>query len=85
MFIIKTFIKNFFISIGITLSLMLIFAVLLAKTSLDEDIMPLGIIVISTISLIIGGYFIGKKVKSKGIIFGAIFRINIYVHIILNF
>ena len=38
--ILKNFVKSFFVSIIISLSLLLILSILLAKTSISEEIMP---------------------------------------------
>ena len=69
----KVYIKSFAISIGVTLALFLVLAVLLAKTSLNENFMQIGIVFISSICILIGGYFIGKEKKTKGLIYGGIF------------
>ena len=37
----KVFMRSFFVSIGITLILLLILSILLAKTSMKENMMPI--------------------------------------------
>lgn len=71
-----SFIKEFgigiFMSILTSLILMLILAILLSTTNLKEDIINPGIIFINTLSLLIGGFLVSKKLKTRGIINGAI-------------
>ena len=79
----KVFIKSFFVSMAITLIMLLILSILLAKTDFKESNMKSGIIFITSSSILIGGFLIGKNKKSNGImygaIFGAIYMISLYL------
>lgn len=69
----KIFVKSFFISIIISFISIFLLAFLLAKTPISENIMEGSIIFISSVSILVGGFLIGKKIKTKGIIYGSIF------------
>ena len=69
----KVFTKSFFISIGMTLVLLFILSILLAVTPMSENVMSVSIVFISSISILVGGFLIGKTMKTKGIVYGAIF------------
>ena len=69
----KVFTKSFCISIGMTLILLLILSILLALTPISENIMSVSIVFISSLSILMGGFLIGKSIKTKGIVYGAIF------------
>ena len=69
---IKRIMKGCIISIIITLVFLLIFSVILTYTSVSENIQKPVIIVISTISVLIGASISSLKLKKRGIINGGI-------------
>ncbi len=64
--------KGTAISIGITLLLLLIFAVVLTYTEISENAMPVVIIAISGVSILIGSSISTLKIKKNGMIHGAL-------------
>lgn len=55
-----------------TMILFLVFACILANTSISENVINPSIIVLSSISIFIGAGIASKKVQKKGIIVGAL-------------
>ena len=78
------FIKSIIISVLCSLFFILILSILLSTTDLKENIINPTVIFISSISTSIGGFLISKKIKKKGIIYGAILGI-IYMLIMYIF
>lgn len=68
----KICLKSLAISVFITLLLLFVLSLILALTSVKENMMSFGIIFISTISILLGSFFASKKIKEKGIIYGAV-------------
>ena len=68
----KEFFKAIIISVSISLILIFILAFLISNTNLKENMINPSIIFISSISILIGSFLVSKKIKRKGIIYGAI-------------
>ncbi|MBR3613644.1 MAG: TIGR04086 family membrane protein [Clostridia bacterium] len=68
----KIFARETFISILITIILIFILSLLISNTSMSEDFINPGIIIISSISIMVGAIRVSKSKKEKGIINGAI-------------
>ena len=68
----KIFLKNLIIEFLISILLMLVLAILLSKTDLEEKIIPTAIIFISAFSILVGGFLTGRKVNFKGIVLGSL-------------
>ena len=64
-------IKGVGISIGLTMILLLIFAILLTYTNISEQWTQPVVIVLSGISILAGSSIVNSKQKNKGIIRGA--------------
>lgn len=79
----KILAKNLVISIVLTLILLFVLSIILSVTSLSESIMGVGIIFISSFSILIGSFLASKKIKEKGIIFRCYVRFSIYDFAIL--
>lgn len=73
--------KGVCISIGLTLVLLLIFAIILTYTNVKEDTITPVIIVVTALSIIIGSSIANMKISKNGILNGAIIGI-IYLLII---
>jgi putative membrane protein (TIGR04086 family) len=52
---------------------LLIFSFLLYKMSWGEKAAQIGIVITYIVSTVVGGYYVGKKVETKRLIFGLIF------------
>lgn len=76
-------IKGSAISIILTLILLLIFSIILTYTNIQENIISPVIIVISTISLLVGSSISTLKIKKNGLIngmlVGIIYILSIYI------
>lgn len=70
--ILKTFLKNLGIEFLLSIILLVILSVLLSTTSLNENVINPSIIFISAFSILFGSFLSSKKIKTKGIIIGAI-------------
>lgn len=68
----KNIIKGVLISFITTIILFLILAVILANTSISENVINPSIIVLSSVSIFLGAGSIAKKMQKKGIIIGGI-------------
>lgn len=64
--------KGSAISIIITLILLIVFAALLTYTNINETSMPSVIIIITTLSILIGSQITTSKIKKNGIVNGTI-------------
>lgn len=64
--------KGIVISFLITLILLFIFAIMLTYTNILENTIQPVIIIITVISILIGSSIATSKIKSKGIIYGAL-------------
>lgn len=73
--------KGSAISISITLILLIIFAALLTYTNINETSMPSVIIIVTTISILIGSQITTSKIKKNGILNGMIIG-GIYILIL---
>jgi len=67
------YIKGIIIFLFISLFLIFILSAILSFTNVKENIIDVGIICISMISILIPSFLLAKKIKKKGIINGAIF------------
>ncbi len=70
--ILKIFFKNLGIEFLLSIILLVILSVLLSTTSLNENVINPSIIFISAFSILFGSFLSSKKIKTKGIIIGAI-------------
>jgi len=79
----KNIVKGVVISFITTIILFLILAVILANTSISENVINPSIIVLSSISIFLGASSIARKMQKKGIIIGGligfIYMILIYI------
>lgn len=71
----KIFLKQIILSIGISIGLIFILALIISKTTITENIITPAIISISTISITIGAIGVSKNKKKKGIINGSLLGI----------
>ena len=80
---IKRIVKGSLVSIGITVILLLIFAILLTYTRLKESTIPIVILAITGISILIGSQMSTVHIRKNGIIngglVGAIYITAIYL------
>ena len=67
------YLKGIVIFFVISLFLIFILSMILSFTNVKENIIDVGIIFISMISILIPSFLLAKKIKKKGIINGAIF------------
>ncbi|MEE1312841.1 MAG: TIGR04086 family membrane protein [Lachnospiraceae bacterium] len=74
--------QGLLLSYIITGILLMILAFLLYQMEWGEKISHIGIIFTYILSTVIGGFYVGKKVKSKRLIFGFLFGL-LYIGIIL--
>ena len=70
--LLKIFTFNLILEFILTVIMLFILALLLSMTSLEESIISPSIIGITTFSILLGGFVISRKIKSKGIIVGII-------------
>ena len=79
----KVFIREYIISILLTILLIFILSVLISNTSMPEKIISPATIGITSLSLMIGGFRISKTKKEKGIlngcILGIIYMLTLYI------
>ena len=68
----KIFLKAIIVSVFCSLFLILILSFLVSNTNLKENIINPSIIFISAVSILIGGFLVSKKIKKKGILWGAL-------------
>lgn len=68
----KIFLKAIIISMLCSLLLIFILSILLSNTNMKENIIHPSVIFISAISILIGGFLVSKKIKKKGILWGAL-------------
>lgn len=75
--------KGSFISIAITIVLLLIFSILLTYTRLSESTIPIVVLVITFISILIGSQISTAHIKKNGIVnggaIGVIYIVTIYL------
>jgi putative membrane protein (TIGR04086 family) len=64
--------KNLALSMMITLILLLVLSMVLSLSDISENITDISIIFISSFSILLGAFLSSKKIKEKGIVFGAI-------------
>ena len=67
-----TLIKGVFISILITLIMILVLSIILSLSDIKESVIMPSVIFISAFSILIGSFTITKKIDKKGIIFGSV-------------
>lgn len=77
----RSIIKGIFLSILITMVMLLILSALLCYTNISENLINPCIIFISTFSVLIGSFILMKNIKEKGLIYGMLLGI-IYMLII---
>ena len=75
------FIKALIFSIILTLIALVVLSLVLSFSEVSESLINPAIIVISSVSILIGGFLVAKKIKQKGILNGAILGI-VYMLII---
>ena len=68
----KIFLKAIIVSVFCSLFLILILSFLVSNTNLKENIINPSVIFISAVSILIGGFLVSKKIKKKGILWGAL-------------
>lgn len=68
----KILFKSVFCAVIISLILLFVLSVVLALTSVKENVMGIAIIFIAAFSILINAFYASKKIKEKGIIYGAI-------------
>ena len=76
------FIKALIFSIILTLIALVVLSLVLSFSEVSESVINPAIIVISSVSILIGGFLVAKKIKQKGILNGAILGI-VYMLIIV--
>lgn len=82
---IKVFIKSLIIELIVTLLMLFFLALILSKTNVEEKIINPAIIIISSFSILIGGFLCSRKLNFKGIFARNNKWCFIYVDIIYNF
>lgn len=65
-------IKGSIASIVIALIMLLVFSIILSFTSVSEQVIPVGIIVISAVSTFLGSMFCNIKISKNGLLNGAL-------------
>ena len=79
----KVFIREYIISILLTILLIFILSVLISNTSMPEKIIKPATIGISSLSLMIGAFRISKSKKENGIlngcILGIVYMLTLYI------
>ena len=68
----KIVLKAIIISVFCSLFLIFVLSFLVSNTNLKESIINPSVIFISSISILIGGFIVSKKIKKKGILWGAL-------------
>jgi len=63
--------KGVVISIVLTLIAILILSIILAFTSVSENVVTSAVIFLSSFSILLGAYVIAKKVNNRGIVYGS--------------
>ena len=66
------FLKAIIVSVLCSLFLILVLSFLVSTTSLKENIINPAVIFISAVSILIGGFLVSRKIKKKGILWGAV-------------
>ncbi|MDO4169845.1 MAG: TIGR04086 family membrane protein [Lachnospiraceae bacterium] len=74
--------QGLFLSYIITGIILVIFAFLLYKMEWGEKSLHMGIIATYIISTVIGGFYVGRKVKTQRLIFGFLFG-ALYIGVII--
>ncbi len=64
--------KGVLIAYVVTVLLLAIFAILLAYTGVPESTMPVGVLVISIVSILLASSITVRKLKEKGLLHGAL-------------
>ena len=76
-------VKGSILAIGITMIALLIFAILLTYTNISENYIHLGIIIVTAISILLGGMISTKKIQKKGflngMLVGLIYMLILYI------
>ncbi len=76
-------VKGSILAIGITMIALLIFAILLTYTNISENYIHLGIIIVTAISILLGGMISTKKIQKKGflngMLVGLIYMLTLYI------
>jgi len=76
-----TILKGTILSIFLTLILLIIFALLLTYTNINENTMPAVIIIVTAISILLGSQITTGKIKRNGILNGIIVG-SLYIFIL---
>lgn len=69
------------VSTIITIFSIFIFALILSYTNISEKMIESGLVVISSVSILIGSFFAIKKIREKGLVYGVILGV-VYMLII---
>lgn len=69
---VRIFIINLLIEFVLSVIMLFVLALLLSNTDLEESIISPAIIGISSFTIMLGGLVVSSKIKSKGIVIGAI-------------
>ncbi len=64
-------IKGVFLAICLSLIMILILSIVLSFSDIKENVIMPTVIFISSLSILIGGFLVGKKQDEKGIIYGS--------------
>ena len=76
-------VKGSILAIGITMIALLIFAILLTYNNISENYIHLGIIIVTAISILLGGMISTKKIQKKGflngMLVGLIYMLTLYI------
>ena len=76
-------VKGSILAIGITMIALLIFAIILTYTDISENYIYVGIIVVTAISILLGGIISTKQIKKRGFLYGmlvgVIYMLTLYI------
>ncbi len=75
--------KSLLLAYVITGVLLMILALLLFKCQLNEQVVSIGVIVIYIVTTLIGGFYIGKKIKTKKYLWGLILGASYFALLLL--
>ena len=62
--------KSLLLAYAMTGVLLMLLALLLFKCHLNEQVVSIGVIVIYIVTTLVGGFYIGKKIKTKKYLWG---------------
>lgn len=67
------FTKNLLLSLILSIIMILVLSIIISVTEINEEVIFPSVIFISTLCIMIGSFFITKKIKEKGILYGTLF------------